>query len=271
MAVTLSSFILNNNWFKNLAYLLSYFSNHFNNNTPIHKSIHILPYICIFKDIKVIILIILKIFGYIFIVIGGRGMKKTILIFLLLMIIIVPFLIDKGFGQSTITTQDIDFNNKLDIEKYLAKIINLEDLNDEEVRKIILSLPDLNWDKLNKHGKKFKKNFVNWIEDKNIDEVDEISALIEIMNKFSKEDYERLSKVLANIFIEDKVSFIKALSLKKGHLMELGYAIYDLGLYEEGGRYLTDDFNEILNSEELTKEEKFLGFEFIDIIASCAT
>ncbi len=76
---------------------------------------------------------------------------------------------------------------------------------------------------------------------------------------------------LASIFTEDMVAFIKALALYKDKLLELGYAFHYLEIYGEEGRYLTDDFNEILNSDELTKEEKLIGFEFIEIIASCET
>lgn len=198
-------------------------------------------------------------------------MRKDILILIILMIIIFPFLMNESLGEKKINLQDIDFSDKLQIEKNLRQIIKFQDLKEEEVESIILSLPDLDWDKLNKHGNKFKRNFVNWIKDREIDGVDEISALIKVMNKFSKYDYELLTRKLADIFIDDKVTFIKALALNKGHLMELGYAFYYLDLYGEGGRYLPDDFDEILKSDELTKEEKFVGFEFLDIIASCET
>ncbi|NLY86842.1 MAG: hypothetical protein GX077_10955 [Tissierellia bacterium] len=199
-------------------------------------------------------------------------MKKVILILIVLMIIIVPFLMNGSLGEKTINIQDIDFHNIISIENNLKQIIKVGDLGEEEVKKILLSLPDLDWDKLNRYGRRFKRDLVNWLRERDIDDVDEISALIRILNKFKAYDNELLTRKLANIFIEDKETFIKALALNKGNLLELGYAFFYLELYgEEGGRYLTDDFNDILNSERLTKEEKLVGFEFLEIIASCET
>ena len=177
-----------------------------------------------------------------------------------------------SLGEKTINIQDIDFHNIISIENNLKQIIKVGDLGEEEVKKILLSLPDLDWDKLNRYGRRFKRDLVNWLRERDIDDVDEISALIRILNKFKAYDNELLTRKLANIFIEDKETFIKALALNKGNLLELGYAFFYLELYgEEGGRYLTDDFNDILNSERLTKEEKLVGFEFLEIIASCET
>lgn len=199
-------------------------------------------------------------------------MKKVILILIVLMIIIVPFLMNGSLGEKTINIQDIDFHNIISIENNLKQIIKVGDLGEEEAKKILLSLPDLDWDKLNRYGRRFKRDLVNWLRERDIDDVDEISALIRILNKFKAYDNELLTRKLANIFIEDKETFIKALALNKGNLLELGYAFFYLELYgEEGGRYLTDDFNDILNSERLTKEEKLVGFEFLEIIASCET
>ena len=199
-------------------------------------------------------------------------MKKVILILIVLMIIKVPFLMNGSLGEKTINIQDIDFHNIISIENNLKQIIKVGDLGEEEVKKILLSLPDLDWDKLNRYGRRFKRDLVNWLRERDIDDVDEISALIRILNKFKAYDNELLTRKLANIFIEDKETFIKALALNKGNLLELGYAFFYLELYgEEGGRYLTDDFNDILNSERLTKEEKLVGFEFLEIIASCET
>ncbi|NLV88938.1 MAG: NRDE family protein [Tissierellia bacterium] len=197
-------------------------------------------------------------------------MRKVILL-LIVLAIIVPLLMDKGIGQKTINLLDIDFDDIGNIEKNLGQIIKLEDLAEDKVNRIILSLPDLDWDKVNKHGKKLKRNLVEWIKERDIEDVEEISALIKVLSKFSKYDNELLTMKLASIFTEDKVAFIKALALNKDKLLELGYAFHYLEIYGEEGRYLADDFNEILNSDELTKEEKLIGFEFIEIIASCET
>jgi len=203
------------------------------------------------------------------------GKYKILGILILLIVVVIlglPFINGEANRKPSISSSQVNFNSTEDIQRYLGDIIKLEDLTKEEVSKTIKALPNLDWDKLVKdNGKKFKKNFVEWLSQNEIEDVEETTALIGVLNKFSKKDYVKITEVLADKFIEDKTTFIKALTIKKSYLKELGYAFHFLELYERDGLYLADDFEEILNSEELTKAEKSIGFEFVDIIATCET
>ena len=200
-------------------------------------------------------------------------MKKwKLMVYILTLVLGIGVLTGCVDKPPSITAADVNFTSVEDIEKNLFDIIKLTDLSEDEISSVILSLEDLNWKDLKeKGGKKFKKDFANWIGEKEIKEIEEISSIIGVMSNFDKKDYVRLSTKLAEIFGKDRIIFVKALSNKKWNLAELAYAFYDLSIYEEGSRTLAADFNEIVNSEELSKEEKYIGLEFIDTIANCDT
>lgn len=173
-------------------------------------------------------------------------------------------------SKEMINIKDINFNDIKDIQKSIGDLVKSNELTLDQGKQLLKSLPELNWEKISKDkGDKTKKEIVNWISNMEINNVDEIKAVIGVMTKFDKDDYTKISSVLADAFIQDRESFFKALAKEDGYIQEMAYAFHDLDVYKDTGRSMFDDFMHIRNSKDLTDEEKSIAYKFIEALEAC--
>ncbi|NMB28222.1 MAG: hypothetical protein GX987_09265 [Tissierellia bacterium] len=165
-------------------------------------------------------------------------------------------------------TKDLD---KLSPEEIVMEIITLEN-QEENVTKVVGLLPDIDFNNLkNTYGESGVLNLLDWISKQEIEKEEDILILIEIGEKFEGKEYTKYIESIANAYVKDKIKFIKVLSKIPDKTQYIAYALNDLRIYDRGVHNIYDDLNMIINSEELTNEEKRVGIDLINFYAECST
>lgn len=157
-------------------------------------------------------------------------------------------------------------------EEKVMEIIQGKEGKKEDVKKIIGFLEEIDFDKLEKiYGEGSGTKIFSWLYKQEIEDEKDIISIIKASDKLFSEEYEEMTKVLAKVYNEDPIIFIKALSKVPEYMEEIGYAFHFLEVYDEYDKTLTDDLSLFLNSEELTDKEKKIAIDFLNIYALCGT
>lgn len=214
-------------------------------------------------------------------ILGGGKVKKWVWVFIGIVIIIAVVAIYLTYVQhSSIRNNDIEERenieeakdlDKLSPEEMVMETITLED-QEESVIKVVGLLPDIDFNNLkNTYGENSVLNLLEWLSKQEIEKEEDIVILIEIGEKFEGKEYTKYIESIANTYLKDKIKFIKVLSKIPDKTQYIAYALNDFRIYDRGVHNIYDDLNMIINSEELTNEEKKVGIDLINFYAECGT
>ena len=81
--------------------------------------------------------------------------------------------------------------------------------------------------------------------------------------------YTIISNLMKDLYLKDKITFIKALTKVPKAMEEVAYAFKTLSFYEAGNEDMTKDLDMFSSSNALTEEEKKVVVEFLNIYALC--
>ena len=76
---------------------------------------------------------------------------------------------------------------------------------------------------------------------------------------------------MADVYVRDKVNFIKVLAKIPDRVEDVANGLYNIRIYDKSHLNIFNDINMIMESEELTEEEKEIGIHFLNTYASCIT
>lgn len=208
-------------------------------------------------------------------------MKRWVWILIGIVIIISIVVISLSYVKnSSISKHDIEEGENIeevkDLDEYSPEEIVMEIINlgnrEENVTKVVGLLPDIDFNNLkNTSGDNSVLNLLDWLSRQEIEKEDDILILIEIGEKFEGKEYTKYIESIANTYVKDKIKFIKVLSKIPDKTQYIAYALNDLRIYDKGVHNIYDDLNMIINSEELTNEEKRVGIDLINFYAECST
>ena len=169
--------------------------------------------------------------------------------------------------------ESLEIKYELSLEEKIMSIVTAEkEINNKELKKIFLSLPKLDLDKLAKiYGDDSDTKVLEWISKQDVKDIEDIESIIRISLNFYDKEYDIISNLMKDIYLKDKVTFIKALFKVPEAMDEIAYAFRSLELYEKINIDMTEDLNMILDSNKLTKEEKKFAIEFLNLYALCGT
>lgn len=157
-------------------------------------------------------------------------------------------------------------------ENIMSIIMSKKEVEKEELRKILLSLPKVDLDNLERiYGDNSEARLLSWLKDQDISDIEDIKNLIKISLNIQEEQDNTISELMRDIYLKDKIGFIKALSGVPEAMENIAYSFRFLETYETGKDDITKDLNMFLGAEELTKKEKKMAVDFLNIYALCGT
>lgn len=106
------------------------------------------------------------------------------------------------------------------------------------------------WDEIGKNSSEFKTIF-NYIENSNNFGLEELSGVLKLYNNPHGAYTIEFAKIVSEIYIRDKIKFIKALNLVKEEIPNLVYAFRMEKVFENEDIEL----NQILSLNKLSQEE----------------
>lgn len=92
-----------------------------------------------------------------------------------------------------------------------------------------------------------------------------------MMDDFYREEYSKLIEIIANSYLRDKIIFIKALTKIPNKTEQVAYVLHDFRTYDKSDQDLFNDLEMIVNSKELTNEERNIGVELLSSYSECGT
>ena len=156
-------------------------------------------------------------------------------------------------------------------EIVMENIISGED-GKKSITEIISLFPELDFNRLQKiYGEDSVLNLLEWLSNQEFETEEELIILINLIDEFIGQEYFKYTESIANAYVKDKIKFIKALSKVPNKTEEIALGLYDMRVYDRSGQSIFNDVNLILNSDELTDEEKKVGVDLINFYAECGT
>lgn len=209
-------------------------------------------------------------------------MKRWIWL-LIIIIISIPLLLvysnlTENNGQNSSTN---DINNEEEIiedtrelseEELIMKIVNSGEENQEKAKEILKLLPEMDFDEFERiNGEGSVLNLLEWFSKHKFEEEEDIITLINLTDLFIGKEYLAYMESVAKTFTNDKIKFIKALAKVPDKTEDIASGMYNIRIYDRSHLSLFNDLNMIMESEELTEEEREVGVDLINIYASCIT
>ncbi|WP_025640845.1 hypothetical protein [Schnuerera ultunensis] len=137
---------------------------------------------------------------------------------------------------------------------------------------VIKLLPKLDFNRLEYiYGEGSVLDLLEWLSHQEFLKEEELVILINLIDEFVGEEYYKFVESIANNYLKDKVRFLKALSKVPEKTEDIALGLHDMKVYDRSGENIFTDLDMILNSEELTEEERQIGVDLISFYASCST
>lgn len=182
-------------------------------------------------------------------------------------------LIPKSFIDNTISFEKIIGDNIVEdkielIESEEDNLIKLVD-NNEDISVVIELLYNIDFNVFREvYGSEGIEKVLNYINTESIYNMEDIKKFFSIADRFNEEEYYRYIDVIGKIYLDDIVKFTKAIYDNKNSEKIL-HGVHDLKLYDRELGDITEDLNNVINSDELTDNEKKLGISMISSYADC--
>ena len=158
-----------------------------------------------------------------------------------------------------------------DKEEMMMNIIAMED-SKEHLERVLQLFPDVDFDKIeNSYGEGSVLKILEWLSKQDIQKEEDIILLINMMDDFYREEYSKLIEIIANSYLRDKIIFIKALTKIPNKTKQVAYVLHDFRTYDKSDQDLFNDLEMIVNSKELTNEERNIGVELLSSYSECGT
>lgn len=149
----------------------------------------------------------------------------------------------------------MDKNNSTPEEKTYTYVNKIK-LNQDEKRDFFHQLTLLDWNKTTKdYGKEFNDRIMQIVLKDKIDDIENISKIIELYNNVYGMYILEFTEAIAEIYGRDKIKFIKGLNLVKDEAINIVYAFRLRNVFAGELEAKTDE-EEILKSKALSEEEK---------------
>lgn len=149
----------------------------------------------------------------------------------------------------------MDKNNE-NPEEIVYSYINKINLNEDERKDFFHQLVFLDWNKTSKdYGEGFNDKIIEKVMKIETEDIVNISNLIELYNNPYGVYTEEITRKVSNIYLKDKIKFIKALNLVKDESINIVYVFRTARVFEDDTK-LQNDIEEIQNSKNLSTEEK---------------
>ena len=190
-------------------------------------------------------------------------MKRWILLLLIVVIIAIPLDIRYSKGEMEAAKTP---------EEKLMSIIATKEANKENTKEVLKLIQDINIKNLDYMvGEGSLASLLDWLDDENIEDEEDIINLINIIDQFVGREYLEYLEILADVYVRDKVNFIKVLAKIPDRVEDVANGLYNIRIYDKSHLNIFNDINMIMESEELTEEEKEIGIHFLNTYASCIT
>ena len=155
-------------------------------------------------------------------------------------------------------------------EQVMDIIYNNKDLNNGEEFLKLLSQLDLN--RLEYfYGEGSVLEILEWLSFQQFEDEEDLIILINLIDEFLGEEYYKFVESIANNYLRDKIKFIKALAQVPEKTEEIAVGLHDMRVYDRDGENIFVDLDMIINSEELSEEEKKVGIDLINFYTACDT
>ncbi|MBV1819956.1 hypothetical protein KUA25_17955, partial [Bacteroidales bacterium MSK.15.36] len=131
-------------------------------------------------------------------------------------------------------------------------------------------LPEIDLENLEKiYGEGSDIKILNWLSKQSIKDKEDIESILKISLNLYDEQHTIISNLMKDLYLKDKITFIKALAKVPKAMEETAYAFKTFELYETGNEDMTKDLDMFSSSNVLTEEEKKLAVEFLNIYDLC--
>lgn len=142
--------------------------------------------------------------------------------------------------------------------------------NKEDTSLIVDGLIKINFDKFRElYGSEGIEKVLDYLKLEKI-KSDDIEKFLNLMDKFTAEEYYRFVEVLGEVYLDDIVGFTKAI-YSFDEKDKVVHSLHDIKLYDRENVNVVDGLNEIINSDRLNEEEKSLGISIISSYVDCGT
>ncbi|NLJ78951.1 MAG: hypothetical protein GX329_06290, partial [Tissierellia bacterium] len=141
---------------------------------------------------------------------------------------------------------------------YLAKALEL--------------LPNIDFDRLeHAYGEGSVLELLEWLSERRIEGEANIMVLIDMADEFYREESSKFAEIIAKTYRLDKLKFIRALAKTPEKVNIMALALHELRVYDESDESLPRDLELIINSRELTDEEREVGILLLSTYTECGT
>ncbi|MSS43349.1 hypothetical protein FYJ27_06325 [Anaerosalibacter bizertensis] len=155
-------------------------------------------------------------------------------------------------------------------EKIMSIAMNKKEIDSKELKTIISKLPEIDLENLEKiYGEGSDIKILNWLSKQSIKDKEDIESILKISLNLYDEQHTIISNLMKDLYLKDKITFIKALAKVPKAMEETAYAFKTFELYETGNEDMIKDLDMFSSSNVLTEEEKKLAVEFLNIYDLC--
>ncbi|HSH36225.1 hypothetical protein, partial [Schnuerera sp.] len=157
-------------------------------------------------------------------------------------------------------------------EEELVMSIIYSNENTGDKAKVIRLLPQLDLNRLEYfYGEGSVLEILEWLSFQEFEDEEDLIILINLIDEFLGEEYYKFVESIANNYLKDKIKFIIALSQVPEKTEEIAVGLHDMRVYDRDGENIFVDLDMIINSEELSQEEKKVGIDLINFYTACDT
>ncbi|MCY6371946.1 hypothetical protein [Clostridium ganghwense] len=148
---------------------------------------------------------------------------------------------------------DIKNNNIVTLEQQICNTFKKSYISKADTKKIIESLPKINWNKYEEVNGEDGFELIRWIYELNIEDEEDIINMIKASKSLDAAYSELLAEKLKNMFLQNEIKFVEALSKVPDYTEEIGeelaFACMDKDKFNE-------DIENLIQSHKLSNVQK---------------
>lgn len=167
--------------------------------------------------------------------------------------------------------EDLTIKYEVSNEELAMGIIYSQD-QPKDLSGLITLLSDIDFHRLERiYGEESVLNLLEWLSEEEVKGEDQVVILLGLLDEFLGEENYKYIETLANSYLGDKITFIKALAKVPTKVEEVAYALNNLNIYHGSEEEISKDLKMIVGSDKLNKVEKQVGINLLNIYDACGT